>query len=66
MKFLDIPFVAMDYLTKGDTSNLNEEQIKEADKWAEMFEIDEVCSFMEDDKISTHITKSIIDSMDIG
>lgn len=39
MNILTTPFIALDYLTKGDPSNLNPERIQIADKWAEDWEI---------------------------
>ena len=39
MTLTNTPFIAFDYLTNGDSSNLNQEQIRMADEWAKDWEI---------------------------
>ena len=42
MTLTNTPFIALDYLTNGDSSNLNQEQIRMADEWAKDWELIEV------------------------
>ncbi|MCH5236475.1 MAG: hypothetical protein J1E95_01585 [Muribaculaceae bacterium] len=49
--FTNTPFIALDYLTKGDSTNLNQEQIRMADDWAKDWEIISVEEISEDEPI---------------
>ena len=47
------PFIALDYLTNGDSSNLTPEQIRIADEWAKDWEIISVEEISEDEPTGT-------------
>ena len=49
MTLTSTPFIALDYLTNGDSSNLTPEQIRIADEWAKDWEILSVEEISEDE-----------------
>ena len=53
MTLTSTPFIALDYLTNGDPSNLNPEQIRIADEWAKDWEIISVEEISEDEPTGT-------------
>lgn len=61
---IETPFVALDYLTKGEPKDLTPEQIKTADEWAKDWEITNVEEYMENEILSHNLTKSLINDMD--
>lgn len=64
MNFTEIPFIAFEYITKGDPKDLTPEQIKTADEWVKGWEITSVEEYMENETLSHEITKSLINDMD--
>ena len=58
------PFIALDYLTNGDSSNLTPEQIRIADEWAKDWEIISVEEISEDEPIVTTPLKPCMVSED--
>lgn len=63
MKILTTPFVAYDYLTKGDDSKLTPEQKKAADEWAKDWEISSPIEYFENDTLSPKIVETLLDTM---
>ena len=53
MTVVNTPFIALDYLTNGDSSNLTPEQIRIADEWAKDWEIISVGEISEDEHTGT-------------
>lgn len=53
MTVVNTPFIALDYLTKGDSSNLTSVQIQIADVWAKDWEIISVEEISEDEPTGT-------------
>ena len=53
MTLTSTPFIALDYLTNGDSSNLTPEQIRIADEWAKDWEIISVEEISEDESTGT-------------
>ena len=51
MTLTTTPFIALDYLTKGDSSKLNPEQIRIADEWTKDWEIINVEEISDDEPI---------------
>ena len=53
MTVVNTPFIALDYLTNGDSSNLTPDQIRIADEWAKDWEIISVEDISEVEPIGT-------------